>query len=310
MTAEEVPTMTVSPRWFTHANVNTADLPRAEAFYTEVLGLVPRARTAPSAAQDGSGFAMPGVMVRWEGVLLGDYRTPRGPVVDLLQWMEPPTEGKPATGPTHIGLSALRFGLADLDATAERLVEGGGSYERIRHEDPAGSRQVIIATDADGTRLELMEHVPEQSPMYQGVRINCTDLERSLAFYTTGFGLVADDVRTVSVLAEAGPAGRFRVASAYVPGQRDEFTLELTQWEDPPTVGTPPGSGNPAGIYRVAVVVRDIAESHRQVLEVLPTGAAPVRVTVFDDQPPLLASFYPDPDGAIAELIEPSVPRE
>lgn len=303
--------MTVPPRWFTHANVNTADLQRAEAFYTEVLGLVPRARTTPSQAQDGSGFAMPGRMVRWEGVILGDRRSPRGPVVDLLQWMEPPTEGAPAGGPTHVGLSALRFGLADLPAATARIAERGGSVTPIRYIDASGSRQVLISADADGTRLELMElESSDQSPMYQGVRINCTELDRSLRFYTEGFGLVADGPRTVSVVADDGaPTGRFVSASVYVPDQRDQFTLELTQWEDPPTEGTPPRSGNHAGIYRVAAVVRDIALSHQQVLGVLPTAAPPVRVTVFDDQPPLLASFYPDPDGAIAELIEPSVPR-
>ena len=157
---------------------------------------------------------------------------------------------------------------------------------------------MVITADADGTRLELIElEARDQSPTYQGVRVNCTDLERSVRFYTDGFGLVADGPRTVSVAADGAPTGRFRSASVYVPNQRDQFTLELTQWEDPPTVGTVPRSGNHAGIYRVAAVVHDIATSHQQVLGVLPTAAPPVRVTVFDEQPPLLASFYPDPDA-------------
>jgi catechol 2,3-dioxygenase-like lactoylglutathione lyase family enzyme len=302
--------MTVSPRWFTHANVNTADRPRAEAFYTEVLGLVPRARTAPAQAQDGSGFAMPGQPVRWDGVILGDHRSPRGPVVDLLQWLEPPTEGSPPSDPRHLGHSALRFGLTDLPSVTARITERGGSCRTIQHDDPSGNLDIVVTADHDGTRLELVElEEPDRSPTYQGVRINCTDLGRSVAFYTRGFGLVADSPRTVSVQGDGPLVGRFRAATVYIPDQREEFTLELTQWEDPLPTGRPPAAGNHAGIYRVAAVVRDMAENHRQVLEVLPSAPPPVRVTVFDDQPPLLASFYPDPDGAIAELIEPSVAR-
>src|ERR1700726_4890963 len=96
-----------TPRWFTHANVNTADLARAEQFYTSIIGLTPVMRTAPAKAQDGSGFGLAGTGVRWEGVLLGDHRAGRGPQVDLLEWKEPPTSGRPATEATHLGLSAL-----------------------------------------------------------------------------------------------------------------------------------------------------------------------------------------------------------
>jgi catechol 2,3-dioxygenase-like lactoylglutathione lyase family enzyme len=212
---------------------------------------------------------------------------------------------------TDGGLAGLRFGLADVASVLARVSGAGGSVTRLHHGDPTGPRDVTVIRDPDGTRIELEELADAgASPMYCGVRVNCADLERSLAFLTGGFGLVADPPRPVSVDDPDGrESGRLRVATVSVPGQADRFSLELTQWEEPAAMGSPPTTGNHAGIYRVAAVVRDIAESHACVLDVLPTAVAPVEVTVFDDEPPLLASFYPDPDGAIVELIQPAASR-
>lgn len=299
--------MTLTPRWFVHANVNTADLAQAERFYTGVLGLRTLARTSPTDPQDGSGFAMPGQMVRWDGCILGDRRAPRGPLVDLLEWKEPATAGSPAASPSQTGLSALQFGVDDVEEALRRLAAAGQPVERLEHRDPAGDRQVVATSDPDGTRLEVSGlDASTPGPVYRGIRINCTDLARSVDFYTAAFGLEADQARTVTVLEGGRPTGRFRAASVYVPGQREQFCAELTRWEEPAPTGLPPTSGNHTGIYRVALVVSDIDAHHRQVEAVLPAARPPVAVTVFDDQPPLLASFYPDPDGAVVELIEPA----
>jgi catechol 2,3-dioxygenase-like lactoylglutathione lyase family enzyme len=292
-------------RWFAHANVNTSDVGRGERFYTEVLGLHPAARTAPAEPQDGTGFAMGGVMVQWAGVLLSDHRGGRGPLVDLLQWKLPPTEGAPAAELTHLGLSALRFGVADVEsvvAAARRVNGANTAVDRFHHQDPAGDRDVVVIRDADGTRIEVVQGDP--APEYRGVRINCSDLARSIPFYEDAFGLEVAAPRDVVVTETGGGAGRFRAATASIPGQPDGFTIELTEWRAPASVGTPPGAGNHAGIYRVAIVVDDIEASHQRVLGVLPSAVAPVDVVVFDDGPLVRASFYPDPDGAIVELIQ------
>lgn len=297
----------LSPRWFVHANVNTADLARAERFYTDALGLVAAARTAPSQPQDGTGFAMPGRLVRWEGVILADRRAPRGPLVDLLEWKEPPTEGSPGA-PCQLGIAALRFAVANPAGTAAAGTPGGAVAQEWTLHDQAGDTEVVLTTDPDGTRLELGALPPGvEGPLYRGVRVNCSDLDVSVAFWTAAFGLDADPARTVTATDRGGrPAGRWRAARVYVPGQRDRFCVELTQWDEPEPSGAPPAAGNHAGLYRVAMVVADIEAHHRQVLAVLPSARPPVAVTVFDDQPPLLASFYPDPDGVVAELIQPA----
>src|SRR4051794_37510107 len=183
-----------SLRWFAHANVNTADVVRGERFYTEVLGLQPAARTAPAAPQDGTGFAMAGVMVQWAGVLLGDHRGGRGPLVDLLQWKLPPTEGTAAGELTHLGLSALRFGVTDVQRA---VASSAGPVERRSHRDPAGDHDVTVVRDPDGTRIEVVE--AGTGPVYRGVRVNCSDLDRSVAFYRAAFGLDAAEPRNVDV---------------------------------------------------------------------------------------------------------------
>src|SRR5262249_19124992 len=96
-----------APRWFAHANVNARDLEASERFYVSCFDLTPRGRTAPEAAQDGAGFGLAGVPVRWRGVFLADHRGNRSPVVDLLQWLEPPTEGDAYERPEQLGLVAL-----------------------------------------------------------------------------------------------------------------------------------------------------------------------------------------------------------
>src|SRR3954468_3265998 len=173
-----------SLRWFAHANINTVDVVAGERFYSEALGLTPQARTAPAEPQDGSGFAMPGVPVQWTGVLLGDHRGGRGPLVDLLQWKLPPTEGTAAGDLTHLGLSALRFAVTDVERAVASSV---GGVERLVHREPSGDSDVMVIRDPDGTRIEVV--AATVGPTYRGVRINCTDLDRSVDFYRAAFGL-------------------------------------------------------------------------------------------------------------------------
>jgi catechol 2,3-dioxygenase-like lactoylglutathione lyase family enzyme len=291
-----------APRWFIHANVNTADVAAGERFYAEVLGLSPVTRTAPVQPQDGSGFGMAGVEVRWVGVLLGDRRGGRGPQVDLLEWKLPPTTGRPATDVAHLGHSALRFGISDLDGAARRVSgRGGGSHWRL--DDPDGEREIVLGSDPDGTRLELLPAAT--GPVYTGVRVNCSNLERSVAFYSAAAGLDAGPERRVSVRDEAGSAvGRFRARRMHLPSQAEQFHLEMTEWEEPRPSGAAASPGNHAGIYRVALSVDDMEESLAQVRTVAPDAPPAVEVDVGEQFPLVLACFFPDPDGAIVEFIE------
>jgi catechol 2,3-dioxygenase-like lactoylglutathione lyase family enzyme len=286
------------PRFFAHANVNTPDLESAEAFYETHLGLTPRWRTAPSRPQDGAGFGMPGTAVQWRGVLLADHRGDYGPVLDLLQWLLPPTEGRPYPERQHVGLAALLFSVPDLAAAEDGLAAAGRPVDRVHY----GGQSVVLTSDPHGTCLEVVE--AHQPPTYRGVRINCTDLERSVEFYRAVLQLEADEPRTI---VEDGE--RFRSRRLYLPRQRETFSLELTQWEQPAVTGTPYAAGNHAGIYRLAAAVDDMAASYADLKRAVPTAPPPVDVDLGDDLVVMPAVFFPDPDGTVVELLQRGLPR-
>jgi catechol 2,3-dioxygenase-like lactoylglutathione lyase family enzyme len=286
------------PRWFAHANVNALDLAESERFYTTCFDLSAQWRTAPAEPQDGAGFGMPGQGVRWEGALLADHRGVRGPVVDLLEWKEPPTAGRANGGASDLGLNAFLFAVADLDDVERRLVGVGARVVRVTEDDPASGGEVVITEDPSGTRVEV--RAGAGAGTYQGVRINCTSLARSTEFYRESLAVEGDDVRSVS----RSDGGRFDVRRMYLPGQRDRFFVELTQWREPVPSGRPTPVGNHAGIYRMALSVHDIDATWETLLAVVPDAPPPVTVALGPGLPDVRASFFPDPDGAILEYLE------
>src|SRR5207248_1559167 len=159
----------------------------------------------------------------------------------------------------HTGLAALLFSVPDHDDAAATLEAAGRPVTRTEQE----GRPVLLTTDPDGTRLEVFE-VP-QPPTYRGVRINATDLERSVAFYTAVFELDSDKPRVI----KSGDQ-RFRGQRMYIPRQRETFSIELTQWLDPPPTGMPYTKGNHAGIYRLAAAVDDMRAAYDELLKAVP----------------------------------------
>jgi catechol 2,3-dioxygenase-like lactoylglutathione lyase family enzyme len=295
--------MTV-PMRFAHANVNASDVEVSEAFYTTCFGFVPQWRTAPAEPQDGTGFGMAGQLVRWEGVLLADHRGTRGPVVDLLEWKQPPTEGVPYRERSHLGLAAYLFAVGSLDDAVARLNRAGAPVERgsYRTSDEAPVDMVITA-DPDGTVIEVIGDAAGIT--YRGVRVNCSDLARSAGFYAAAIHLDSDPPRSIEQSGGDGlVAARFGAQRMYLPGQRDAFSVELTQWEDPAPVGTPYASGNHAGIYRLALTVEDMDASLEDLRNTVADAPPAVIVELGPGLPPVKAAFFPDPDGATVEFIE------
>ncbi|HKA04439.1 MAG TPA: VOC family protein [Acidimicrobiales bacterium] len=275
-----------APRWFAHANVNARDLEASERFYVSCFDLTPRGRTAPEAAQDGAGFGLAGVPVRWRGVFLADHRGNRSPVVDLLQWLEPPTEGVAYERPDHLGLVALRFGAADPGAVAARLTSAGAP---VTHEDG-----MVVTADPSGTRIEVFGR---DGPItYAGLRVNCTDLGTSAVFYRAALHLDGDEPEETE---------RWTAQRMYLPGQREQFSVWLTQWRSGP-VGTPYAAGHHAGIYRTALFADDAEASYVDVRQVVPRVAPPVVVALGEGLADVWAIFFPDPDGAVLELVGPA----
>ena len=295
--------MTAQPKWFAHANVNCSDLEASERFYVETLGLDARWRTAPSHVQDGAGFGMPGAPVQWEGAILTDRRGLRGPAVDLLRWIAPATSGEPYSTLSHLGFRALQFTVEDLDAIASRL-DGAGLLvnRRTYRDDHERAHAVVTTRDPGGVAIELLSGAAATT--YSGVRVNCSDLDRSVEWYRNALGLAAAPNRVVEVRDDTTRVGRFRAADVFVPHQPRSFRLELTEWVDPPPPGVPYPVGNHAGVYRVALTVDDIEVAYSDLSRAIPGAPAPVTVDLGETLGPMRAVFFTDPDGSVIELLE------
>lgn len=108
------------------------------------------------------------------------------------------------------------------------------------------------------------------------INMNCTDLEKSTAFYElVGFREVnplRDDAERQRTFGEIGLGPILRVpedsearARLMMLGDDHRATrLDLVQWTKPATEGRMPGNLTAVGIHRLCLRVRDAAEMHRR----------------------------------------------
>jgi catechol 2,3-dioxygenase-like lactoylglutathione lyase family enzyme len=173
-------------KWFGHVNVNATDLGASGEFYRRNFGLRVLWRTEPDEAQDGAVFGV-AEPVRWRGELMCDHRGRRGPLLDLLQWMQPASAARPRPG-------------------------GSGGFTRLVFARPGAPTEGESLQDPDGTPILVVPgNGPE--PELAGVEIACASLADSVAYYR--------DVLSLPVQVAAG------YATVRLPGARDTFRLTL-----------------------------------------------------------------------------------
>jgi catechol 2,3-dioxygenase-like lactoylglutathione lyase family enzyme len=235
-----------------HVNVNCSDLDVSLAFYRDELGLQALVRTRPEAAQAGGAF---GLDVAWwdAWILAGEHGVERV-VLDLLEWQVPT-----ATQPSGVGgLQRLRLG-AHPDA-------------------PGGSTPSV---DPDGTALDI---VPGRPPSVLGVRVGCSDLAASCAFYEQVVGL--SRVGASTFCDDRGPA---------------VFAIELVASREPIRARV----ATDVGLYRVALLTDDLDRDDRALRSAgVEPYSPPATLDMGPGLPALRALFFPDPDGTTLELIE------
>ncbi|MGO4258096.1 VOC family protein [Marmoricola sp. RAF53] len=147
---------------FSHIGIGVSDLDRSIRFYTEVFGFAQLYRldfenneVATTMEQEGA--------FRSAMLLRDDVR------IELLQWVDVPATGSGERKPmTDLGFTHLSFRVDDLDELTERILAAGGAVveeTRTVLGDPAdpSSTRLIYLTDPDGTRIELMQNVPDLS---------------------------------------------------------------------------------------------------------------------------------------------------
>lgn len=289
-------------RYFAHANVNTTDLSRATEFYGSVLGLKSLGPTVPDRDQDGTPFDLTGQDVTWQGVFLADGRGLKGPVVDLLEWVKPPTAQPSPSEDRSPGLRALGFTVGDVAAALAKLRSYGrpARHCQVFHDD--SSHDMVLTSDIDGTRLEIRQD--PVSPRYESIRLACRDLGASATFYRDALHLVCDEPTRYRIEADGEVIEDGTNVRAYLPGQREKFWLNLTQPSDPASMPASTRRGNTAGLYRMALLTTDVQKSFADLRTALPDAPSPTHAYVGEQYLPVPAIFFRDPGGTVVEYLE------
>jgi catechol 2,3-dioxygenase-like lactoylglutathione lyase family enzyme len=297
-----------------HLNVNCSSLERSLAFYRDGIGLTAGAHTVPP-AQPGAAFGLD--VARWDAWILSDDRGMDGVAVDLLEWKEPTPVGAPPL-PNQLGLARLGFTTADVDATHARVraaqaAAGGSTTLTEPHEvtmDGAPTMRTFITADPDGTPIEFVSGNAER---FSFVAVNCSDLDRSVEFYSEVLGFhsrvrFAPGPRDETGLG-LGTDAEWEMAYLDDPRGNGTFAIDLVEWKHPRPVGKPSDEANRIGPFRLALMTDDIDRDH---LALTAAGVAcltpPAELDMGPGLPRLRALLFPDPDGTILELIETPKP--
>jgi lactoylglutathione lyase len=147
---------------FSHIGICVSDIDRSTRFYVDVLGFrvlyaVDMAHDEVAATMEQEGTFRSAMLLR------GDVR------VELLQWVDVPTTGTGTRRPmTELGFTHLSFRVEDVHELSDAVRAAGGDVVAgtlTSLGDGAGATRLLYVTDPDGTRIELMENVPDLSQM-------------------------------------------------------------------------------------------------------------------------------------------------
>ncbi len=287
-----------------HVNSNCTDLQRSLRFY-EALGLTRSTHPLPSRPQPGAAFGLP--EVAWDAWMMQSDDGVEGLSLDLLEWTTPGPAGRPPVTVGEPGLNRLCVATPELDAAVDAATAAGGTVVGgpVHSHGDHGPRTVMLH-DPDGVPVQVYDG--DRTSIAQ-VIVNCTDLDRSLAYYRDVMGLHPEgDARIVAQpgalhgLDEDGVVRTVRLAD---PGSL--FWVSLVQWLDPAVepISARERAANETGLFRMAWSTDDCQADEAVVRAAGSVPFAPTAsLSVGDDLPLLKVLFWPGPDGECLELIE------
>ena len=137
---------------YTHIGICVSDLDRSLRFYCEALGFDVLGR------QDLHGRTLDQLnqleSVKVRTVFLGRD----GSRLELMQFESPGCVGPRTARPMNqLGLTHLAFRVADFDAVCAKIEAAGGRLIPETRMELPGPARVIMVTDPDGLRVELLE---------------------------------------------------------------------------------------------------------------------------------------------------------
>ncbi len=140
------------------------------------------------------------------------------------------------------------------------------------------------------------------------VNVNCSDFERSRAFYEMlGFEVLMEvpETNTPEVAAAVGlEPYRLRAALMRLKDARSPFVIDLIEWKHPSDSSPPYARLNHLGIARIAMASSDLdADMARFKAEGVEFISEPATVA-WEDGPDSRFVCFKDPDGSVLELVE------
>ena len=139
-----------------HVNICVRDMERSIRFYQQ-LGFN---KVNDFTMEDPSVGEALGLQARkLRGVFMRLGNDPNAPVLDLVQFIDPPTQGQPYPTLNNVGICRIAFAVDDIDKTYEDLkkmdVQFVAPLKKV--DGPGGAKiGVVCFKDPDGTVLELL----------------------------------------------------------------------------------------------------------------------------------------------------------
>lgn len=300
-------TVPVAPaRRFLHMCYCCADTDAVVDFYVQALGMREVMRN-PLHPSDGSLLGIDGEIVSGAAFVYDSRGARTSASIEVQEWVSPAMVGEPIADPTRVGMQALGFAVAEIDAAIERLVAAGARLVG-RGSTPWVSNWATLA-DPFGTRLDILADpvVPHDEVRLRHLRITVSDLDVSRPWYH-GLGFIdvdAHDLESAAFLGfEPGGAVSARIERLRLPDERCEVIL--TQWNTPRSHGRHPDVANHAGLFRTAVSVDDTRRSYEEfrsagwIFEREPRQVELEGTNV----PDMWICFLNDPDGVPFEFVQ------
>lgn len=139
-----------------HVNVCVTDMERSISFY-EKLGFNKVNDFVLDDPNVGDALGLKAKKLRGVFMRLGNDEN--APVLDLVQFIDPPTQGKPYPTLNNVGICRIAFTVDDIDTTYADLqalkVDFLAPLKKIKGPDGA-TIGVVCFKDPDGTILELI----------------------------------------------------------------------------------------------------------------------------------------------------------
>lgn len=148
-----------------HVNVCVSDMERSIRFY-EALGFTKVADLMLGSGEPNIGAALGVPLKKLRGVFMRLGTDPQAPVIDLVQFVDPPPQGQPYSTLNNLGICRIAFVVDDIQSAYEKLKTIGVEFVAPLHffDGPRRTRVgVLCFKDPDGTVLELMSSNIEAS---------------------------------------------------------------------------------------------------------------------------------------------------